>query len=199
MISQRSILTRDEIKLVVRCLRKRANGGSGRAARNLLVFRLALGCGLRATEIAKMQMHHVHVDNGDRPNIEVHFGKGGKKREVPLWWDRGTLEDVRRWKHGREKIGAKPEDLLVLTENGTSANHMHIWRWWKSALSPLGVERRSEVRLHDGRHAFGSYAVQHHSLAAVRDVMGHSSIRTTNIYLHVIDDDDGEIKEMWET
>jgi len=199
MISQRNILTRNEIQKVVRYWHKRAAKGSERAWRNLVVFRLSLGCGLRASEIANMLLTDVHVDNGERPNIVVQRGKGGKKRSVPLWWDRGTLEDVTRWKRGREKCGAGPDDLLLLAESGAPANHRHIWRWWKSALFPLGVERKGEIRLHDGRHGFGSYAVQHHSLAAVRDAMGHESIGTTSIYLHVIEEDDGEVKEMWET
>jgi integrase len=82
--------------LATRCLRSR------QARLNRIIFRLACCCGLRASEIAGLQLADVHVSE-TRPHLVVRpkNGKGEKGRAVPLWWDAGTLADLTAWKTER--------------------------------------------------------------------------------------------------
>jgi integrase len=63
---------------------------------NRVIIHLACCCGLRASEIAGLQLADVHVSE-TRPHLVVRpqNGKGKKGRAVPLWWDAGTLADLR--------------------------------------------------------------------------------------------------------
>jgi integrase len=74
---------------------------------NLVLFRLAACCGLRASEIAQLQIGDVRVELA-RPHIRIRRGaaKGGRPRMVPLWWDGGTLSDLAAWKANRLAQGA---------------------------------------------------------------------------------------------
>ena len=66
---------------------------------NLVLFRLAACCGLRASEIANLQMDDVRTELA-RPHLRIRAGasKGGRSRIVPLWWDATTLTDLADWK-----------------------------------------------------------------------------------------------------
>ena len=95
------ILFRSEITAILRDLQRKGKR-SPSTRLNLIVFRLATCCGLRASEIANLRIGDVRVETS-RPHIRIRVGaaKGGRPRTVPLWWDAGTLEDLRVWKQGR--------------------------------------------------------------------------------------------------
>ena len=80
------VLTRREIHAVLADLRSRATR-SKNARLNLVIFRLATCCGLRASEIAQLHTNDIRVEM-PRPHIRIRVGasKGGKSRRVPLWW-----------------------------------------------------------------------------------------------------------------
>src|SRR5687768_8202824 len=97
-VDRSRILTAAEIKTVLADLTRKARR-SPMTRRNLNIFRLATCCGLRASEIGGLTMANVRL-GGDRPCIRIPkaLGKGSKARTVPLWWDAGTLADLRDWK-----------------------------------------------------------------------------------------------------
>lgn len=188
------ILTRDEIAAVLAdCQRKAKRSINTR--QNLIIFRLATCCGLRASEIASLQLRDIHVDNTPRPWVQVTNGKGGKNRRVPLWWDKGTLADLRGWKLFRAGQGAKPTDPLICTQaTGKAGSPLHrnnIRLRFKAACTVLGKARVDTLTVHHGRHSFVSHALAGgRSLAEVRDAAGHANISTTSIYTHIAVDDD---------
>ena len=85
------ILTRRELRTVLADLTRKAER-SVNTRLNLVIFRLACCCGLRASEIAQLRLVDVKV-GVDRPHLRVQrcVGKGRKPRRVPLWWDADTL------------------------------------------------------------------------------------------------------------
>src|SRR6266481_3814500 len=95
------ILTRGELAAVLADLRRKAPR-SKNTRLNLVIFRLATCCGLRASEIAMLQVADVRTEL-PRPHLRIRVGasKGGKSRTVPLWWDSGTLEDLADWHSDR--------------------------------------------------------------------------------------------------
>src|SRR6476469_5405076 len=107
------ILTRRELAAVLADLARKAKR-SPSTRLNLIIFRLATCCGLRASEIAKLQLGDVRAE-ASRPHIRIRKGaaKGGRPRMVPLWWDGGTLEDLKAWKAERLDSGADYTDQFV--------------------------------------------------------------------------------------
>ena len=78
------ILTRRELAAVLADLRRRA-ARSKNSRLNLVVFRLASCCGVRASEIAHLQLADVKVEM-PRPHLRIRASaaKGGRPRTVPL-------------------------------------------------------------------------------------------------------------------
>ena len=164
-IDQTSILGRSEITRVIAEL-KRLGKRSRNARMNLAIFRLSTCCGLRVSEIVGLRLSDVRVGL-DRPyvNIPKTITKGyrGKyhARKVPLWWDRGTLDDLTAWKNERVAQGAKPGDRFVCSQAAGALGHrMHrdmARRRFIRSCAVLGPERKREVTIHTGRHSFGPH------------------------------------------
>lgn len=201
-IDPTDIMSRREIADVLADLHKRSKRGRN-GHQTMIIFRLAVGAGLRADEIASIEIRDLKLA-GDRPHIEVRsdVGKGGKARVVPLWWDVGTLEALTEWRRVRVvEMNAKPCDPVVCVLQarqapgarsgriGTRFNRTTIATKFKSAIRCLGSERCAQLHTHSGRHTFGSYMVHERGLAAVQRAMGHADISTTGLYLHVLPED----------
>ena len=195
------ILTENEVVKVVSEMKIKSRR-SANAHMNLVIFRLATGAGLRASEILGISMSNVRLGI-DKPAIYVpkSVAKGGKPRHVPLWWDGGTLNDIEDWKKKRKNDGASQSDPFVCTlaahRFGNRLHRNSIRSRFIQACKCLGEGR--EVSVHDGRHTFVSHALDRgRSLAEVRDAAGHSSLTTTSIYTHAVPDD-GEIGTIYNT
>jgi integrase/recombinase XerD len=190
------ILTLAEVKKVQDELKRKAKR-SPMTRRNLIIFRLATGCGLRVSELTRITLADVRL--GDRPTIRVRkaIGKGSKARTVPLNWDAGTLTDITEWKAYRTSHGATASDLFICTAKGTVIDRLSARMAFRRVCeNVLGKDRK--VTIHDGRHTFVSHALHDgHSVVEVRDAAGHSNIATTSIYAHLVGDDDGKVRNMY--
>lgn len=182
------ILTTDEIKTVLQHWKTKRRYVNNRQL--LIIFRLACCCGLRASEIAGIKVDDVRTE-GARPHIRItrSVGKGGKARRVPLWWDAGTLDDLRAWRSEQAERGC---EFFVCSQSadslGNQLDRRTIRRVFKRAVAIL--DGRDDSTVHDGRHSFVSLSLAGgRSLAEVRDAAGHSSISTTSIYTHVVPSD----------
>lgn len=194
------ILTKSEIADVLSDLRRRARR-SVNTQMNLVIFRLAVCCGLRVSEIAGLKLSNVRL-NIAKPVIQipVSLGKGGKKRTVPLWWDGATLSDLEKWRTLRESQGATGKDYFVCTQSKSSfGNRIHrngVRQRFIRSCALLGEDR--EITIHDGRHSFVSHALRGgRTLAEVQQAVGHASIATTSHYLHVAVEDEGEVGDLF--
>jgi len=196
------ILTTSEVKKVLEDLKRRSKR-SINARTNLIVFRLATCCGLRASEIAGINIDDVRLST-DKPHIRVRakVAKGGRQRAVPLKWDGGTLDDLTAWREVRVKEDRATTSAPFVCTRSKAAfgNRLHrnaVRNRFLNACSVLGEDRRKDLTVHDGRHTFVSHAVKHRTLAEVRQAAGHSNVATTSIYLHVAVDDDGKVGNLF--
>ena len=195
------ILMKRELSAVLADLRRKALR-SKNARLNLVIFRLAACCGLRASEIANLQMADVRVEL-PRPHLRIRASaaKGGRPRMVPLWWDRGTYDDLVAWVKDRLTRGAKTSDSFVCSwqpERGEIAfSRFTLRKRFRTACKVLGSERLKPLTIHHGRHTFISHALAGgRTLAEVRDAAGHSNVSITSIYLHVAVED-GELGSLF--
>lgn len=195
------ILGRDEIQAVLDKLHKSVRRPPSKRAlnsyRNLIVFRLSCCCGLRRVEICGLNLGDM-IAGGDKPILRIRkeITKGRierrKARKVPLWWDAGTLEDLRLWRELRLRAGAALDEPFVCSCYGQATGRRlcksSVPRCWQTAISVLGEDRSRQLSIHCGRHSFISHALYcGRSLVEVRDAAGHASVNTTSLYLHLIE------------
>lgn len=189
------ILTRGELAAVLADLKRKAPR-SKNTRLNLVVFRLACCCGLRASEIAKLRVDDVRVERA-RPHLRIRRGaaKGGQARVVPLWWDAGTLADITAWKTQRvDRCASADQPLVTSLQPGREAltfSRHTLRKRFRTACKVLGPERLAALTIHHGRHTFISHALAGgRTLAEVRDAAGHANVTVTSGYLHVAVDTD---------
>ena len=196
-VDQTKILTRDEYARALLDLRRRADRSEATQVA-LMVFRLACGCGLRASEIAGLNIQDVHVGIS-RPWIQVRaeIAKGHKGRRVPAWWDADTLDDLTWWHDLRtvEHNAGQGQPFVCSLRNGSRGNRLNrhqVRKLFINACKGLGKARCSTLTVHDGRHTFVSHALASgRTPAEVMEAAGHASLGTTSIYTHVAVEDDG--------
>jgi integrase len=191
-LSASDILTRDEIKAVMDRLRK------GRDKKYIrmdeIIFRLAICCGLRVSEMCQLTLGDLTL-SGPRPSIRVQKKntKGKKRmRNVPLWWDDGNLGVLAAWVDKRKADGAKSSDLLLVTQRRgkemCKMGRLNARGRWHTAIRVLGNERRRQLSIHCGRHTFASMAIAAgRTLVEVQQALGHSSLTSTAVYLHIVE------------
>ena len=188
-LNSTKILSLAEIRTVLAELGKRARR-SVTAKQRLVIFRLATCCGLRANEIALLALDHLRTEC-EHPYIKLlgAITKYHRAREVPLWWDEGTMQDMAWWKTWRLGQGAQPAAPVVYhlegKHRGEALSRVDIWYRYKTALRILGPERASDLHTHSGRHSFVSHMLKHHSLAEVQEAAGHRNVATTGLYAHL--------------
>lgn len=201
-VNPQRVLQREEIAAILADLHRRSKRRVS-VQTNLVIFRLSCCCGLRVQEIAGLNLNDVSVV-GPRPAIrvrkEITKGQEGKRRTrlVPLWWDKGTLADLAKWKADREEHGFSTDPLspfvCSLRRLGKRINKVTIASRWKTAITILGPERVAQLSIHTGRHSFCSHALNGgRSAVEVRDAAGHANVSTTCQYLHALDRDVADI------
>lgn len=168
---------------------------------------------MRASEIANLRINDVRVEVS-RPHLRIRrrAAKGGKARNVPVWWDGGTLDDLRGWKKERLEQPATFEELFVKSprvrteRNGAAKVELtrdrlsrHTLRKrFKTACRVLGKERIATLTIHHGRHTLISHALAGgRTLAEVRDAAGHCNVSITSSYLHVVVEENVEVGKLF--
>ncbi|MBX9678662.1 MAG: site-specific integrase [Gemmataceae bacterium] len=166
-------------------------------------MRVGCYCGLRVSEIGKLTVGDVVVE-GARPHLRLQKGhtKGKKGRRVQLWWDAGTLGDLKAWKAVRASQGATEGEAFVCSVQsnrvGQGLQRAAIRRRFLSACKGLGKDRVATLTIHHGRHTFISHALAGgRSLAEVRDAAGHANVAITSGYLHVAVDEDAAVGDLF--
>jgi site-specific recombinase XerD len=135
--------------------------------RNRALVELVYSAGLRSAEAVGLDLADVDFD---REQLHVR-GKGGKERIVPLGVEAGHL--VAQYLHeARPPLAAGAENARFLSARGRRLD-----------TSPL---RRVFAHPHSLRHAFATHLLEGGAdLRTIQDLLGHSSLSTTQLYSHV--------------
>lgn len=149
-------------------------------AKHRAVLMLAYSAGLRASEIAALKA--ADIDSGSM-RILVRGGKGGKDRYTVL--SATCLEALRRYWRGHRPAG--PEGWLFPAQGGRG--HMArstIGSLFDKARAASGIGTRASI--HTLRHCFATHLLeQGASIMDVKELMGHASLSSTAVYLHLAD------------
>jgi site-specific recombinase XerD len=144
--------------------------------RNRAVLELMAGGGLRVSEVVQLKPSGIRWDSGI---IEVHNGKGGRDRNVPVTSD--TLGWLQAWGNRRPQ-GKR----FFCTLHGTPLSTRYLQAAVKRIARRAGIENAERVSPHTLRHTYATRMLdQGFTIREVQELLGHSSVSTTMIYTHV--------------
>jgi integrase/recombinase XerD len=144
------------------------------------VLELAYASGLRLAELRGLRLEQLQLEAGF---ITV-IGKGNKERVVPV--GRKAVDALQRYlAAGRPKlVTPRSPGNVFLTRRGTPFASVTLWKRIKDRVRRSGVERN--VTPHMLRHSFATHLLEHGAdLRVIQELLGHSTISTTQIYTHV--------------
>jgi integrase/recombinase XerC len=158
------------------------------SVRDSLIVELLYGCGLRVSELVGLDVvasdEAMQEGRGwiDEQAGEVHvFGKGSKRRMVPL--GSKALDALLAYKPYRMVLckGNALEPALLIGSKGKRLTRAAVWGLLRSRSLAAGLT--SPVHPHMLRHSFASHVLQSSGdLRAVQELLGHSSIASTQVY-----------------
>ncbi|MCT2408252.1 site-specific tyrosine recombinase XerD [Chryseobacterium antibioticum] len=156
-----------------------ANSDLGK--RNHCIIEVLYGCGLRVSELIDLKISNI---NFKEQYIKVN-GKGNKTRFVPLAdYTAELLETYIKEVRSNNKINKKYEDTLFLNSRGTSMSRVIVFLIIKELTDKAGVSKK--ISPHTFRHSFATHLLQNGAdLRYIQEMLGHSSITTTEIYTHL--------------
>lgn len=144
------------------------------------VLELAYASGLRLAELRGLRLEQLHLEAGF---ITV-IGKGNKERVVPV--GRQAIAALQRYEEaGRPKlVTPKSTAHLFLTNRGGAFAASTLWLRIKRRARRSGLNRN--ITPHMLRHSFASHLLENGAdLRVIQELLGHSSISTTEVYTHV--------------
>ena len=149
--------------------------------RNRTIIETLYSCGLRVTELITLQISDLFFEEGF---IRV-IGKGDKQRFVPIniqtqRYITFYLNDIRS--HITVQKGY--EDTLFLNRRGKQLTRVMIFTIVKNLAIKSGIKK--SISPHTFRHSFATHLLERGAdLRAIQQMLGHESITTTEIYMHV--------------
>ena len=135
--------------------------------RNRALFELVYSAGLRSAEATALDLGDVDFE---QETVRVR-GKGGKERVVPLG-EEAAYRLARYLREGRPELAVGAEDALFVSVRGRRLDTSTL--------------RRIVPHPHRLRHAFATHLLEGGAdLRVIQELLGHSSLSTTQIYSHV--------------
>jgi len=148
--------------------------------RDRAMLELLYASGLRATELAELTLDRLHADIG----VVRVFGKGRKERLVPV--GRPALRAIGVYlRDGRPALyrAELPTQRLLLSRTGRPITRVVVWQVVQRMAQKAGLR---DVHPHTLRHSFATHLLAGGAdLRVVQELLGHSNIRTTQVYTHV--------------
>lgn len=167
----------EDIERLVKAIDLSTNEGH----RNKAIIETLYGCGLRVSELVHLKLSDLFFDEGF---IRV-TGKGDKQRFVPI--SSFTQKHINFYVNGqRNHVKHIPEfgDTVFLNRRGKQLTRVMIFTIIKQLTEKSGLKKK--ISPHTFRHSFATHLLENGAdLRAIQLMLGHESITTTEIYMHV--------------
>ncbi len=181
-------LSVEEIDSLIAAIDLSSNEGE----RNRAMLETLYGCGLRVSELISLKVSDLFFDEGF---IKI-TGKGNKERFVPIGGLTQKYIEIYR-KDIRTHLNVKKghEDTLFLNRRGSQLTRAMIFTIIKDLAVKTGLNKN--ISPHTLRHSFATHLLENGAdLRSIQLMLGHESITTTEIYVHL---DRSFLKEVMHT
>lgn len=150
--------------------------------RDMAIFELIYSCGLRVSECCNLLMTEYYPQES---RIKV-TGKGDKQRILPVGDIAKDALNSYIQNARSPLLGKKKSKSVFISAKGTQITRQEVWNRLRIYSSLSGVK----LHVHTLRHSFASQLLRNGAdLRSVQELLGHSDIRTTEIYTHVNTED----------
>ena len=170
-------LSIDEIDALISAIDLTTNEGE----RNRAMLETLYGCGLRVSELVSLKISDLFFDEGF---VKI-TGKGNKQRFVPVGnLTQKYIQIYRDYKRTDLKIKKGQEDTLFLNRRGNQLTRAMIFTIIKDLATK--IELNKSISPHTFRHSFATHLLENGAdLRSIQLMLGHESITTTEIYVHL--------------
>ena len=162
--------------------------GKSVMGRNWFMIEIGLNTGLRVEEMRDLKCGDLHIQK-DQSSVSVRKGKGNKPRTVRISESfKNKCKKFLTWK-AKKGQNAEPEAYLLTNNKGNQLSKRALQKAFKKCIKKAGLP--GHYSIHSLRHTYGSflYVSSNHNLRLVQEQLGHSSIRTTEVYASLMDED----------
>ena len=171
-------LTEEEVS---RLLDEGYKPGTNEGQRDAVMMELLYATGLRVGELVSLNVGDVNLEE----SYVRCLGKGSKERIVHLY-PKAAQELQNYMRHSRLVMLGKRKDeqALFVNHRGERLTRQWVWSVLKTYAQAAGIQ--SSITPHTLRHSFATHLLQNGaSLRHVQELLGHSSISTTQVYTHL--------------
>ncbi len=145
--------------------------------RDVLILELFYGTGMRLAELMNLQESDVKKGGAELKVI----GKGNKERRIPL--NSTLLELIPKYIKKKHEQEDNKSTFLIVTNAGEKVYRMFVYRTVRKYLSLINTQSKKSP--HVLRHTFATHLLDKGAdLNAIKELLGHSSLATTQIYTH---------------
>lgn len=150
------------------------------ARRNRAIIEMMYGCGLRVSELCNLEFSR--LDTARR--VALITGKGHKERLVPM--SDASVEALTDYLDDRAEVRVHPgeDNIVFLSVRGTRLTRQMVFIFLRRLAEAAGITKT--ISPHTLRHSFATHLLEGGAnLRAIQQMLGHETIATTQLYLHL--------------
>lgn len=150
-------------------------------SRNKLIFEFLYGTGARISELVNTDLDDIDIESNI---VKIRFGKGSKQRIIPLGKQLKIAMNSYLTRERNALVSSKKScNSLLLNSRGARLSRQSIWE----VINKIALQNNlSELTPHTLRHAFATHLLEGGAdVRVVQELLGHSSVNTTQIYTHI--------------
>lgn len=176
------IIPREEIEhllnYIYSCVVEKDSSTYKYRLRDVAVIEVFFATGARVSEISNIRVDSINLNTG---LIRI-MGKGGKERYIQIG-NSEILEILRKY-YNENKSAIKESGYFFVNNRGSRYTEQSIRLMLKKYTKLARIDRN--ITPHMFRHSFATYLIEEGvDVSCVQQILGHSSIKTTQIYIHV--------------
>lgn len=150
--------------------------------RDYCIITLFLNCGMRLSELVSLNISDIRTNN-----TLVVTGKGNKERTIYL--NDACVDAINAYLPVRPVDGVKDKNALFISRNKKRISPKTIQCIVKNTLEKAGLGDR-DLSTHKLRHTAATLMYQYGDVdvLAIKEILGHENLNTTQIYTHIVDE-----------
>lgn len=150
--------------------------------RDYCIITLFLNCGMRLSELCSLNLSDIRTNN-----TLVVTGKGNKERTIYL--NEACIDAINAYLPHRPVDGVKDKNALFISRQMGRISNKTVQYIVKSTLEKAGLGDR-KLSTHKLRHTAATLMYQYGDVdvLAIKEILGHESLSTTQIYTHILDE-----------
>lgn len=148
--------------------------------RNRAIIETLYGCGLRVSELCNLELGNINF----KDELLIVIGKGNKQRLVPM--SPSSIDEINLWLADRAVFNLKhgEEGIVFISRRGKRLTRVMVFYIVRQLAELAGIKKT--ISPHTLRHSFATHLLEGGAnLRAIQQMLGHESISTTEIYLHL--------------